>query len=504
VDIVDALFRGPADASAEPVRLNDPLALGPVVGDVARFTLDARGRIVLFEANLDDIDRRELVSVSLQSLGPARRVNASNAGSQGVRGHRLTTDGERVVYRADQDAPLRFELFSAPADASATPLRLNPPLAADRQVLEDFQLGAGDRVLYRADQELDELYELYAVPVTGGSALKLSDPILGNVQSFLVSGGRAIHQTSLGLYSVPIDGSLPPLRLDDPLVSAGTLFDYQSSEDDAWIVYRLQPTSPSRPWKIFSVPAAGGPVNPLQTQEVHSVIQYSFSPDGSAVAFLGLSANVQQLYSVPVTGGVPLLLNGPLIAGGGVREFRWTPDGAHLLYRADQEVAGRNELYAVPADASSQPYKLNQTLVAGGQVLSFELSPDGARAVYRADASVDNRIELFSVPIDASQAPVRLNGPMGPNGDVFAVQVLPDSATVLYVSDEVFNVKNELWRMPIDGSTAPVRVSGALLQGSQVRSFRSAAGLVVYLADQDELDVVEIYLSYLTPPRRRR
>ncbi len=43
--------------------------------------------------------------------------------------------------------------------------------------------------------------------------------------------------------------------------------------------------------------------------------------------------------------------------------------------------------------------KLNMPLPAGGSVVEFRITPDGSRVVYRADQDVDNVFELYSVPV---------------------------------------------------------------------------------------------------------
>jgi hypothetical protein len=56
-----------------------------------------------------------------------------------------------------------------------------------------------------------------------------------------------------------------------------------------------------------------------------------------------------ELYSVPIAGGTPVKLNGPLPAGGEVSVFVFSPDSATVVYGADQEVDNRSERYRVSA-----------------------------------------------------------------------------------------------------------------------------------------------------------
>ena len=81
---------------------------------------------------------------------------------------------------------------------------------------------------------------------------------------------------------------------------------------------------------------------------------------------------------------------------GNVEEFEITPDGVHVVYRADGDTLHLAEMYAVPAEGGT-PRKLNPAPVGGWATGIWTLSADGF-------------FDLFSVPIDASSAPVALNG----------------------------------------------------------------------------------------------
>ena len=68
-------------------------------------------------------------------------------------------------------------------------------------------------------------------------------------------------------------------------------------------------------------------------------------------------------------------LNGPLVLDGDVLFFNVTSDSTHVVYVADQDVDGVRELYSVPIGGGS-PIKLNGPLA--GQVKNHVISADGA------------------------------------------------------------------------------------------------------------------------------
>src|ERR1700752_1152209 len=104
------------------------------------------------------------------------------------------------------------------------------PLAQAGDVT-DFRLTSdGTRAVYRADQENDEVFELYSVPVDGSApALRLNQapPEGADVRSFeIAAGDRVVYTAELeglsgiaGLFSVPADGSAPPILLHGPAIT---------------------------------------------------------------------------------------------------------------------------------------------------------------------------------------------------------------------------------------------------------------------------------------------
>src|SRR5690606_5082716 len=84
-----------------------------------------------------------------------------------------------------------------------------------------------------------------------------------------------------------------------------------------------------------------------------------------------------------------------------------SPDSRYVVYRADVETDDVTELYSVPV-SGTLPVKLNPPLVAEGDVDRFLITPDSQFVIYIADQEVDNRKDLYRVPIGGGVA-VRLN-----------------------------------------------------------------------------------------------
>jgi uncharacterized repeat protein (TIGR01451 family) len=151
-----------------------------------------------------------------------------------------------------------------------------------------------------------------------------------------------------------------------------------------------------------------------------------------------------ELYSVPLTGGTPVKLNGQLVSRGDVQDLQISPDSSRVVYRADQDTDGVVELYSVALIGGSA-VKLNGVLVSGGDVGGFQLSPDGSRVVYLADQETDEVFELYEsyhAPVDVEIAKsVSPSGPLTP-GQSFTYTLTfsnagPDTATEVVIADIV-------------------------------------------------------------------
>jgi len=130
------------------------------------------------------------------------------------------------------------------------------------------------------------------------------------------------------------------------------------------------------------------------------VFDAMFSPDGSHVVFRADADfdEKYELYSVSASGGPVVKLNGTLPLGGDIDTFQFTPDGSRVVYQADGDADSVSELYEVPT-AGGAVEKLNGLLVNGGDVLSFAISPNGHHVIYRADQDVDELFELYSIDL---------------------------------------------------------------------------------------------------------
>ncbi len=135
---------------------------------------------------------------------------------------------------------------------------------------------------------------------------------------------------------------------------------------------------------IYVASTAGGTATRLTS---HSGLELfpKFSPDGTRIAFSAEYNGTRQVFVMPTTGGEPRQLtwyndvgNMPPRGGFDYRVLDWTPDGEHVLVRANRLPWGirMGRYYLVPADGGNEtPLEIPE---GGGGMYS----PDGTRIVY--------------------------------------------------------------------------------------------------------------------------
>ena len=363
--------------------------------------------------------------ISMLSAAPLTYYKLSKDGPLPIGGDvydfKISANGVYTVYRAGQDVAELAELYAARNDTGQPPVKLSA-LPRSGQYINEYDISPNNaHVVYSADQDTRSLIELYSARLDGsGAPVKLSGPMVEGGGLTMYSGGfrispdgsRVVYRAEQEtidvneLYSVPVDGSAAPVKLNAPLPAGGSTNSYKISPDSQYVVYTADQDTD----------------------------------------------NVYELYRAPIdSSSPPIKLSGTLVAGGSVTYFTVSPDSAYVVYLADQDTNDVNELYVVPLDGSGPPVKLNSPLVPGGNVAfagNFFISPDSLRVIYIADQDTNDVDELYSVPITGGTV-TKLNPPMVPGGEVSWVwepQISPDSSRVVYFADQETNDETENFR----------------------------------------------------------
>jgi Tol biopolymer transport system component len=571
------LFVVPIDGGP-PLRLNSTLVAG---GRVHSFQISPDGRTVIYRAEQNALGRVDLFSAPIGGGGTVR-LNPELPTGGAVLDAQISADSQRVVYRLARSAAEGVALLSSPINGGA-PLNLSEPYVASAsgRTVSTFQISPdSSRVVYRADWAIAGVPALRSVLIGGGGDVTLHPPPLSGADAdFQISAGPTpqvvfsadlppaptpeaaqVADTTTHLFSVALDGAAEPrllsagaatgqpirrfavtaagqtvvFQLDTP---AGTLFstpidattppqqltpdtpgtalpssvarhlssqpgatlqvnDFQLSDDSRRVIYRAAPFGGLD--ELFSLPLAPGAAaerlnRPLPPEG--SVQAFLVAPGSAHVVYIADQdvAGVHTLYSVLIGGGAPTRLNGPLADGGAVRDFQFSPDGDTVIYRADQALAGLVQIHAVPTVGGADR-QVSASQAIGGDVLGVQVSADSRYAVYLAAQDQPERNEIYAADLLTPSAPIKLNAPLGPNEQILDLQISPDGGTVVYRLNRTTTRVIDLYAVPIDGGAA-VRLSAPLPANSGVFdfSFSPDGATVVYRADQLISGVPELF-----------
>jgi Tol biopolymer transport system component len=279
---------------------------------------------------------------------------------------------------------------------------LTPPVTRQLGDAEDLRATL-DRVVYVADQETVDQNELFSVPADGSSPpVKVSGTFIpeGGIPA---SFGRTPIELSpdgtlvgfladaevdgrIEAYVAPTDGSSGPVKLNPPL-TAGTSVNWLTLSPDGSRFFYVADLQASPGQQLCSVPASGGTTTTLGSTPVTFInAPYSIAPDSSRVVFLST-----RIYSTPLAGGALTDLSGHLQSPGAGIQI--TPDSAHVLFTA----------------TLGSGYGLFSNSLSGGALLrlsgsftssslvGFSSSSDGTRALFVA--LVSGYRKLYSVPV---------------------------------------------------------------------------------------------------------
>lgn len=392
-----------------------------------------------------------------------------------VRAFTLSPDGTTAVYVADQATAGIAELYSAPIDGSAAPTKISAGVT----------FGAGDSGV-----------DLFQISPDGSTVAFLADAAAG--------GG------SNDLYSVPIDGSMAPVRInsgnDRPVTGLGftptgarvAYFGKDTANGTSGAaLYRATPGTASSGIQLSDAGA---------TNTLANVVAADFSPDGSRAIYAAdaTTDETYQWFSVPMSAtgpGSDVQLSAAL---GSVILAKVSPDGSRVVYTGDGAVLGVTDVYSVP-NAGGTRVRLSQPM-AGTGATEIAISPDGTRVGYLADQNTDGVIEVYSAPIATAASGTRLSAPMSGLQYADSLGATPDGAALIYEADQETPGTHELFRVPIAGGTAPLLLHD--LTTPDEAGFFSGLGTpiiggrVVYPVVGSTIDVYSVPDDGTTPPLR--
>jgi protease II len=191
-----------------------------------------------------------------------------------------------------------------------------------------------------------------------------------------------------------------------------------------------------------------------------------------------------------------------MIPQGDICNFEIAPNSQRVAYCADQQTDGVIELYTVAFNAPAQATKLNPPLVAGGRVnSSYVFSSDSSFLIYTAEQDTAGLDELYRVNIATPGVSTKLNPPLVAGGDVGMFTLRADDSRVGYMAAQDNPSVWEIFEVDLATPGTATKVSAPMqAEGAFWFEYTEGESHMVYLADQDS-DTAELFDVAIATPR---
>lgn len=199
----------------------------------------------------------------------------------------------------------------------------------------------------------------------------------------------------------------------------------------------------------------------------------------------------EELYAANADGSRVIRLSNSLATNFTITSWQVSANRRYVAYLLrEQQQFPVSELYVVSVDGGT-PIRVSSDLPFAGSVSTYAWSPDSARIAYRADQDTQGNIELYTVLSNGDEN-VKVSGD-GQTNIQTDFNWSPDSTHIAYRTG--FGTK--LYTVRADG-LSNVEVSGSLvLNGFVYEDYRWSpdSSRIAYRADQIIDGVVELYIS---------
>lgn len=382
---------------------------------------------------------------------------------------------------------------------------------------------AGTRTVFIADRETDGLTELWSTPIGGGTPVKLSASLLGDlsVVSFAVSknGSHVVFRGRLpplltepfALYRAPLDGGAPASKLSGSMVEDGSVFEYAISDDSRLVIYRADREVNER-FELYQTSLATAINEKLSGTAISGtdVVSFQISPDSSKVVFVtaNSSTNSVQLKSasLPFAGGEPVALSPLFPSGSTIGRYGISANSQRIVYLAENDPWNIYNLYGVAIDGTGTTRQYNAALSIGKSVKEFAISPNSQYVAFIADQSVAGTDSIYSTPI-LNEGATQLSGLPAQEGVVKALKITPDSTRVVYRTELTATNTSHLYSAPITTNTSGVSIPlcNLLVSGNRVEDeaflISRNSARVVFAAITQALNGISVERVFSVTPR---
>ncbi|MEQ8848884.1 hypothetical protein [Botrimarina sp.] len=386
-------------------------------------------------SSLRDLKALPLLLLALAAARPSHAVRIATdpapTSELGLAQIAITPDGGTIIANGVFDTSLsansldRIYSLAIPANPATGTAAVTQISTASFAVDQNYDTDNapvispdGQTILYTHDG-VGGTNRVYRMPIAG-------EPLANQFTPFLTSGNNVVspgNGATAPLYSP--DGSTVYF-LSSNAGFGGAVPSFAGSPTSF---------QPAPDWDVlYRASAAGGSPTAI-TSAAEGDLDLGFfdlTPDGSTIVYAPDNPvqrrtsrdNIRpNLFTIPAAGGTPTQI--PLVAP--AHDFTITnqlaagPDGQSVLFIADYDQPGKQELYSLPL-TGGVPMRLSDELPFGGDVTSFAVSPDGTSVAYAAGQNTSANTELFLKPISGASPSIRISDAPPVNSGVHDVR----------------------------------------------------------------------------------
>lgn len=384
---------------------------GPLVAtaDVDAFAWSPDRQHVAFHSDRDADGKWELYVVNLTGGAPVK-VNGPLIASGDVGTFVWADDSFHLAYVADANVILKMEAFVTTISGGA--VRVSPNSMHDNGIVTELAWRPGStRLAYLADLDADADFEVTLVDANGANSVTVNGAGTQHSPRWAPSGARLAFLTnSTGnaqdrLFTITSSGAgiteVSSLATGgNPAASSVTAYAWKP--DGTSLAFVADRDVNGRA-ELNVVAAAGGAVTNVSTVPAGAdVLDFAWSPGASLLAFRRTDAVtfLPELHVVFDTGVADTILaddDGVL----GVQEYGWSPDGNRIAYTADHALNNALDLFIanVLGGPIADP-QLSAGLLPGQSVDTFAWNPDSTRLLFIADEDTTGLEDVFFGIVD--------------------------------------------------------------------------------------------------------